>query len=137
MSMLGKLAPFAAAVVFGVYSPAFAQEGKNPRGVNPTHYQCYSVKAPETAEVVKLLRDQFGVSEAVKLTSIVYLCAPTAKDGLAASDQRTHYLCYDDERDKAVEKKVQVTNQLTKETGIELVVETPKLLCVPSIKKLL
>jgi hypothetical protein len=135
--MLSKFAPLAAVVVFGVCSPAYAQDGKNPRGVNPTHYQCYSVKAPENAQVVKLLRDQFGVSEAVKLANIVFLCAPAAKNGVAARDQVTHYLCYEEERDNVLNKKVRVTNQLTKETGIELLVETPKLLCVPSIKKLL
>jgi len=135
--MLLKFALLAAAVVFGVYSPAYAQDGKNLPGVNPTHYQCYSVRAPKNSEAVKMLRDQFGVAGDVKLGSIAYLCAPTEKNGSGLKDAVTHYLCYEEERDNVLNKKVQVTNQLTKESGIELVVEAPKLLCVPSLKKLL
>jgi len=132
-----RIASLAIVVVCGAYSSANAQNGKNPPGVNPTHYQCYSVEAPKNSEAVKMLRDQFGVAGDVKLGSVVYLCAPTEKNGSGLKDRVTHYLCYEEERDKAVNKKVRITNQLTKESGIELVVGTPKLLCVPSIKTLL
>jgi hypothetical protein len=83
------------------------------------------------------LRDQFGISEGVKLSKPVMLCAPTGKNGTAPRDRITHYLCYQDEGVKPVHKKARITNQLTKDTGIDLSVEAPTMLCVPSLKKLL
>jgi hypothetical protein len=135
--MLAKIAPLPIAVVFGLSSPTYAQSGKNPPGVNPTHYQCYTVEAPNEAATVKLLRDQFGVSEGVKIGKLVFLCSPTAKNGVAPKDRVTHYLCYEDEGVKPANRKALVINQFTKATGIELAVEAPKMLCAPSRKKLL
>ncbi len=57
----------AAVIVFALVGPAHAQNGKNPRGVNPVHYQCYTVEAPTNEATLKTLRDQFGTSEGVKL----------------------------------------------------------------------
>ena len=79
-----------------------AQDGKNPPRVNPTHYQCYTVEAPATPETLRALRDQFGISEGVKLSKPVMLCAPTGKNGTAPKDRITHYLCYQDEGVKPV-----------------------------------
>jgi hypothetical protein len=44
----------------------------------------------------------------------------------------------DEDKDaKPANRRAQVINQLTKETGIELAVRTPTMLCVPSLKRLL
>jgi hypothetical protein len=137
MRMLAKTAPLAIAVVFGLILPAYAQSGKNPPGVNPTHYQCYAVEAANEALTLKTLHDQFGVSDGVKIGKLVFLCAPTAKNGVAPKDRVTHYLCYEDEGVKPANRRAQVINQFTKATGIELLVQAPKMLCVPSRKKLL
>ncbi len=133
-----KAAAFATAIVFafGFGSSAQAQDGRNPRGVNPTHYQCYTVDAPSSPVTLKTLRDQFGASEGINLTRPVMLCAPTAKNGIAPKDRVTHYLCYEDKGVKPANRKARIINQLTKETGIELAVAAPQMLCVPSLKKL-
>jgi hypothetical protein len=137
--MTTRFTPFAiaAVAVFGLGSPVHAQDGKNPPRVNPTHYPCYTVEAPATPETLRALRDQFGISEGVKLSKPVMLCAPTGKNGTAPRDRITHYLCYQDEGVKPVHKKARIINQLTKDTGIDLSVEAPTMLCVPSLKKLL
>ena len=117
--------------------PAVAQSGRNPPGVNPTHYQCYEISADTAPVSVKSLRDQFGVSGDVKIGRALFLCAPTAKNGAAPRDRVTHYLCYEDEGVKPAGRKAQVVNQFTKENGVVVGVEAPKMLCVPSRKKLL
>jgi hypothetical protein len=124
-------------IVFGLSSPAQAQNGKNPPNVNPTHYQCYNVEGPASAVTLKTLRDQFGISEGVQVTKPMLLCGPTAKNGAAPKDRKTHYLCYQDEGVKPANRKARIINQLTKETGIELLVATPAMLCVPSLKRIL
>lgn len=126
----------AVAIVGGLGVAAHAQDGKNPPGVNPTHYQCYRVEAPTEPIVVKLLQDQFGIAEEVKIGTPLHLCAPTAKNRVAARDRVTHYLCYQDEV-KPANKKVNIINQFTKKTGIDLAVLGPAFLCVPSRKKVL
>jgi hypothetical protein len=123
-------------VAISLALPAHAQDGRNPPGVNPTHYQCYSVEAPASEITLKALRDQFGASEAVKLGRPVMLCAPTQKNNLAPRDRTTHYLCYEEAGAKPADRKVRIINQLTKQTGIALAVQAPRLLCVPSLKRL-
>ena len=121
----------------GLALPAHAQNGRNPPNVNPTHYQCYSVEAPTSETTLKLIRDQFGISEGVKLGRAVMLCAPAIKNNLPPRDRTTHYLCYEDKDAKPANRKVRIINQLTKETGIELAVQASTMLCVPSLKRLL
>ena len=137
--MRTKFTPFGIAIVvaFGLGSPVQAQNGKNPPNVNPTHYQCYSVEGPASTATLKSLRDQFGLSTGVKLTKLLYLCAPTEKNGVAAKDKITHYLCYEDDVKTVPNKKARIVNQLTKDTGVDLAVLKPVMLCVPSVKKLL
>ena len=125
------------AIVFGLGLPAHAQNGRNPPNVNPTHYQCYTVEAPTSTIELRALRDQFGLSEGVKLEKIMFLCAPTAKNLVRPRDPITHYLCYEDFNVKPANRKARIVNQLTKVTGIDLVVEKPVMLCVPSLKRLL
>ena len=121
------------AVVFGAGAPAYGQ-GKNPPGVNPTHYQCYRVdKAKPMKAITVTLKDQFGAAK-VQVIQPVYLCSPTAKNEQAPKDPDTHFLCYEDKGVKAPNKKVHLINQFGEQ---DLVVGVPFLLCVPTIKKLL
>lgn len=123
----------ALAIGLGVCTPVRAQApGQNPAGVNPSHYQCYKVVGQSHRAAVKL-RDQFGISPAVKVLQPVYLCAPVAKDDESISDERTHLLCYVDSGIKTPNKPVRVTNQFG---TLSLRVTTPALLCVPSLKQL-
>lgn len=134
--MSAKLGFIGIAVLSGVIVPAFAQDGRNPRGVNPTHYQCYTVETSNEPATLKVLRDQFGVSEQVKLGKAVMLCAPTGKNGVAPKDTITHYLCYEDLGVKPVNRKAVVINQLTKPAGLPLAIRAARMLCVPSLKRL-
>ena len=129
-------AGIAVAIACSLTAAAHAQDGQNPRGVNPTHYQCYKVEAPSDAITLRTLRDQFGAVEGIKLGAPMYLCAPTAKNGVVPRDRVTHYLCYQDEF-RPPNKKVNIVNQLTKKDGINIAVATPAFLCVPSRKKVL
>lgn len=119
------------AFAFGAHAPAYA---KDPPGVNPTHYQCYRVKQINRFRPVGVkLADQFGVAS-VRVIRPVYLCAPTDKNGEGLKDKDTHLLCYQDTGVKTPNKKVRVINQFGE---LDLVVTTPIVLCVPSLKKLL
>jgi len=123
----------AVATAFGV--PAAAQSpGKDPQGVNPSHYQCYKIPdAQQFKEQAVKLRDQFQVSEA-KVVKPVLLCAPVSKNGQAVRDPRTHLLCYEEEGGKAVDKKAVMANQFG---NLEVAIGAPALLCVPSLKRVL
>jgi len=120
------------AASFGLGAPAYAQ-GANPRGVNPTHYQCYKVEAATNKITLKSLKDQFGTAAPVTVGTPLFLCAPTDKNGVAAKDRTTHYLCYQDEGVKPPNKKAQITNQFG---NIPVSILTPAMLCVPSLKKI-
>jgi hypothetical protein len=133
----------ASAIALGSGAPALAQapaqtpaeaQGKDPPGVNPTHYQCYQVKAPTKLLTLKSLRDQFGVAEKISVTTPMHLCVPTAKNGVEPKDPRTHYLCYQDKGVKPPNRKARITNQFG---DVDIAVLTPTMLCVPSLKKLL
>lgn len=122
-----------AAAGLAAATPAQAQNGKNPPGVNPNHYQCYRItESVGFKELGVKLTDQFQTSEA-KVLKPAYLCAPVTKNNLAMRDKVTHYLCYEEEGGKPPNKKAIITNQFGK---IEVVVSTPQLLCVPSLKQL-
>ena len=130
------VAPLGAVIVFacGLGAPAYAQDGKDPPGVNPTHYQCYQVKAPTKPVTLKFLRDQFGITGPVIVLSPLYLCAPTDKQGQPPKDNVTHYLCYQD-KVKPAQRKVTIFNQFTTSNGLPVQVGGPAFLCVPSLKK--
>src|SRR5687768_6780878 len=95
--------------------PAQAQ-GQNPRGVNPTHYQCYEVTSVRgnVQPVEVKLRDQFGRSQ-VTLQKPNYICAPVQKNDSRPSDRRTHLVCYFGFDAQPVNKKVRVENQFGKD----------------------
>lgn len=124
----------AAATVVAGTSSAYAQ--KNPAGVNPTHYQCYRVVArqkPPFKQRVVTLRDQFGRSRA-EVVQPEFLCTPTYKDKSKPKDTKTHYLCYEEKRASERKPTVEVINQFGKAI---FVVAEPRLLCVPSLKRVI
>jgi len=121
------------AIATGLAVPAQAQ-GRNPPGVNPTHYQCYKVDPSATAPVTVSLKDQFGSFAGVRVLRPILLCAPTVKNGGPISDRTTHYLCYDDEGVRPPLKRALIANQFGR---ITVTVATPTMLCVPSLKRLL
>jgi hypothetical protein len=114
-------------------TPAQAQNGKNPPGVNPNHYHCYKITDSSGFKGLAVkLADQFQTSEA-KVLKPVYLCAPVTKNNIAMRDKVTHLLCYEKEGGKPADKKAIITNQFGK---IEVAVGAPELLCVPSLKQI-
>ena len=121
----------AAAIAFTfLIVPAHAQ-GQNPRGVNPTHYQCYEVTSVQAFRPVEVkLRDQFGRSQ-VMLQKPNYICAPVQKNNSRPSDSRTHLVCYFGFDAQPVNKKVRVENQFGKDV---LGVGKPVFVCAPSLK---
>jgi hypothetical protein len=123
----------AAFLIVGHYTPASAQ-GQNPPGIGPTHYQCYKVEGPTRAVTLRTLKDQFGGAEGVAVGAPMFLCAPTAKNGAAPRDARTHYLCYQDKGVRTPNKGALIVNQFGQ---MRVRVLTPAMLCVPSLKRLI
>jgi hypothetical protein len=124
----------ALAVASGAISATQAKEGVNPPGVNPNHYRCYKVSEERpfaTREVT--LKDQFD-SGAAKVLRAVLLCAPVQKNRLTPRDTRTHLVCYDTDGGQAPGRRVSVDNQFGPAV---LKVDSPTLLCVPSLKRVL
>jgi hypothetical protein len=82
---IGFIAALTAAFALAAAAPAFGQ-GKNPPGVDPTHYQCYGVALAKAMKPITVtLKDQFG-SAKVQVIQPVYLCSPTAKNEQAPKD---------------------------------------------------
>lgn len=119
-------------VVSFVARTASAQ-GKNPPGVNPEHFQCYSVIGHTVPTQRVALRDQFGVSD-VTTARAMFLCAPVSKNNEAPKDTVTHLVCYQVSQHKAAAPRVTVQNQFGTQV---LTVGVPQLLCVPSLKTVL
>ena len=122
------------AVAPGTISGAQAKEGVNPPGVNPNHYRCYKVSEERpfaTREVT--LKDQFDSGRA-KVVRAVLLCTPVQKNRLLPRDMRTHLVCYDTDGGAAANRAVSVDNQFGRAV---LKVDSPNLLCVPSLKRVL
>ena len=119
------------ALMFGL-TIANGQGGKDPPGVNPTHFLCYRVseQKPVPPTSVKLL-DQFGAS-GMKIGRALFLCNPVSKNGAELKDKTTHLVCYSIGA-KNAGKKVSVTNQFGTQV---LTVGGTVTLCVPSLKKL-
>jgi hypothetical protein len=127
------IALIAFAVASGSAAPAEAQ-GKDPPGVDPTHYQCYRVEVATKPMTLKTLQDQFGLAEKIAVSNPMYLCVPTAKNGVEPKDAKTHYLCYQDKGVKTPNRKVRITNQFG---NVDLTVGAAAMLCVPSLKEIL
>ena len=106
-------------------------QGKDPPGVNPSHYQCYRIAEQTPFKSVGVtLKDQFNASDA-KILKPILLCAPTSKNGAVVKDPKTHLVCYQEDGAKSADKTVSVTNQFGTE---KLTVGGPTMLCVPSLK---
>ena len=71
-----------------VSSAALAQ-GKDPPGVNPTHFQCYRVSQQKPLQAEAKVTDQFG-GPSYKLGAAMFLCAPASKNGEPVKDKETH-----------------------------------------------
>jgi len=132
MKSLLAFAGCTAFLAVGFQAPARAQ-GQNPPGVDPTHYQCYKVEGPTRPIRVKL-RDQFGEASPVTVARPMFLCAPTEKNGMEPRDSRTHYLCYQDRGVRTPNKGAVIRNQFGE---MRVQVQTPAMLCVPSLKRLI
>lgn len=105
----------------------------NPVGIDPEHYQCYTIgqTAFPTREV--RLRDQFGL-KTVKVIAPRFLCTPVSKNGALLADTKSHLVCYQITGGLLAGKKVEIVNQFGK---LEFGVNTANLLCVPSTKRVL
>lgn len=116
---------------FGVALASAAYAQKNPEGVNPTHFLCYRVSQITALKPAAVkLSDQFGAL-GTKIGKPLFLCNPVTKNGEKPKDQKTHLVCYEISAKNAA-KKVEVTNQLGKQT---LAVGGSIVLCVPSLKE--
>jgi hypothetical protein len=129
-TVLTHMMPFLLGVI--AIMPASAKEA-NPPGVNPQHYQCYGVVETTPAQSHPLvLRDQFGGSEN-KTAKAALLCNPVSKNHEDIRDRTTHLVCYQIAPGKSVDKKVHIENQFGRSV---LSVNSPRLLCVPSLKRI-
>ena len=133
-TMLALSAIFAA-VAFS--TAAKAQANPNPIGVDPEHYQCYTIAKidpPFLSRGVRL-KDQFGLTS-VKVVTPRLLCAPVSKNGELLADTRSHLVCYSVQASQPapVNKRVEIVNQFGK---LQFDVGFANLLCVPSLKRVL
>ena len=123
----------AAGFGIAVTSAAHAQ-GKNPPGVNPTHFLCYRVSqaAPLKPPAAVKLNDQFGAL-GTKIGNALFMCTPVSKNGEESKDLITHLTCYSVSA-KNAGKKVKVTHQLGSQV---LTVGGSVVLCLPSLKEVI
>jgi hypothetical protein len=119
------------AIAFAFLIVGVQAHAQNPRGVDPTHYQCYVVTSTErfSGKEVKL-HDQFGETQ-VTLQKPNFICAPVRKDHSRPRDERTHFVCYHGFEGQSVNKRVRVQNQFGNDV---LGVGKPVFVCVPSLK---
>jgi len=115
-----------------VVTPLYAQ-GKDPPGVNPTHFMCYRVSAakPMPTNNVKL-KDQFG-DFGSRVGAPTLLCTPVSKNGAEVKDPKTHLTCYAIAA-KNAGKTVVVEHQFGKQ---QLTVGGSVMLCLPSLKEVI
>jgi hypothetical protein len=127
------------AVLFSVAFGAVAEAqtaGVNPNGVDPEHYQCYSIAKidPPFQSRGVVLKDQFGRTS-TKVVVPRLLCAPVSKNGAVLADTRSHLVCYAIQGQQVpVNKRVEIVNQFGK---LQFDVGIANLLCVPSFKRVL
>lgn len=128
---IAALCALSFAVAFGV--TAEAQTNLNPVGIDPEHYQCYSITQTPFQQRLVTLRDQFGVRR-VNVIRPVLLCTPVSKNGALLADKESHLVCYQIQNGQTANKRVETTNQFGKH---QFTVLTANLLCVPSLKRVL
>ncbi len=118
-------------VGFGIATMAGAASAQER---SAEHYQCYAAADPKPFKPREVrLEDQFGKSSTVAVKPAL-LCTPVSKNGEAIPDKQTHLVCYEIKPTRFKARKVEVRNQFGTES---IVVNTPRLLCVPSDKKVL
>jgi hypothetical protein len=100
--------------------------------LNPTHYQCYPVKADRFKPLEVRVQDQFGL-QTVKVIAPTKLCAPASKNNSEVTDKRTHYLCYKIDGGLVANRKARIRNQFG---TIDVLVTQADELCLPSLKRL-
>jgi len=105
----------------------------NPYGVDPEHYQCYTITTTTTPPRSVILRDQFGV-RTTQVGIPRLLCAPVSKNNGLLADRVSHLLCYSIVAGPVVNKRVEITNQFGK---VQFNVQRGSYLCVPSLKRVL
>lgn len=126
--------PYAIAVGLGmtIVTGASAQT-RNPRGVNPQHYECYDVVESVSVPAHKVrLQDQFAASTTVTAKPL-FLCNPVSKNKDEITDTLTHLVCYAIRAPRSALKRVAIVNQFGVDT---LSVSLARTLCVPSLKNL-
>jgi hypothetical protein len=105
----------------------------NPYGVDPEHYQCYTITATTVTPRSVILRDQFGVRTA-QVGNPRRLCVPVSKNNGLLADRVTHLLCYGVTLGPVINKRVEITNQFGK---VQFTVQRANELCLPSLKRVL
>jgi hypothetical protein len=102
------------------------------------HFKCYKakdLKNPKFDATTVALSDQFGVNDGMFEVKKPFLfCNPADKNGEGIANPVDHLACYKvkgPKLDKADRPKVEVVNQLG---TLQLEVQKPFLLCVPSTK---
>lgn len=98
------------------------------------HFQCYPVKPITTTPSHRVgVVDEFGRGK-YAVGRPVRLCNPASKNGLRVRDPRDHLLCYTvDPLQPSRARTVILANQFG---GSKLAAVTAKLLCLPSLKRL-
>lgn len=98
------------------------------------HFQCYPVKPTTTTTSHRVgVVDEFGRGK-YAVGRPVRLCNPASKNGLRVLDPRDHLLCYTVKPlQPSRARTVTVANQFG---GSKLAAVTAKLLCLPSLKRL-
>jgi hypothetical protein len=105
----------------------------NPYGVDPEHYQCYTITQTTFAPRSVTLRDQFGFRQ-VRVVRPVQLCTPVSKNNGLLADRVSHLVCYQTVNGLLANRRVETTNQFGK---LQFTVQQANLLCVPSLKRVL
>jgi hypothetical protein len=106
---------------------------EQPKGLD--HFQCYPVQLLSTVRLRRVIvADEFGKHKYV-VRRPLNLCNPASKNGSNISNPRDHLLCYVFDQIRGFEpRRALVTNQFG---DLPVVALIPKLLCLPSLKRLL
>ncbi len=123
-----------------IFALSFASAGQaqtlapNPYGVDPEHYQCYTISQPSTFQPRGVtLRDQFGFRQTTVFRP-AYLCTPVSKNNGLLADRVSHLVCYVTSTGPTINKRVEVLNQFGR---LQFTVQRAFQLCVPSLKRVL
>ena len=135
---------------FGVEEVEFlltpAEKRRTGRPAEPilrpdAHITCHGINPPQTiTERTVRVSNQFLANSMLTIGRPTWLCAPASKTltgtpGAPPAPMNHHYLCYDVKPTQRFrQRRVTIRNQFEKQ---DYIVIGPRLLCVPSTKKLL